>query len=285
MLTLVQVVALAAVVAAVATVLIGRRLPDVGTCAAGIGLAVVSLRGDTAAYLLVQRADGMAGLQHGLAAKLAVESVAWFAAMMVAVVVSSLVTRWCFGTRLETAAGRGEGDAAWVVVPSGHELPVLGRRLAGGLDVGVTVPLDGLKHTAVALVASLVLIHVLSTGLSQRSVQHGQVCFVVAATVWIASYAAHRIVPVRSALWTLLAVALLAVTGYAWAGLGGFGASASPRPVAVPATVFLRILPIQYIAVGTVAAVAGVWSHAHGPVAPTAARRSGGGSGVARRRT
>jgi len=87
-------------------------------------------------------------------------------------------------------------------------------------------------------------------------VQHGQACFVVAASVCIGSYLAHWLVPVRSALWAILSVPFLAVGGYLWARLGPSPVS---LPASVPASAFLRVLPIQYISVGTAAAVAMFW--------------------------
>ena len=109
---------------------------------------------------------------------------------------------------------------------------------------------------------TLLTFRVLSGGLSTRSVQHGQSCFMVAVSVCFGSYVAYWLVPVRSALWAILSVPFLAVGGYAWARL-----SPSPGglPAGVPASAFLRVLPIQYISVGTAAAVAMFW-YLHRPV-------------------
>ena len=57
LLVLLQAGALAGVAAAIATVIAGRYLADVGTFAAAVGLAAVSLRGGTAGTLLVHFAD------------------------------------------------------------------------------------------------------------------------------------------------------------------------------------------------------------------------------------
>jgi hypothetical protein len=96
----------------------------------------------------------------------------------------------------------------------------------------------------------------LSVGLSTRVIQHGQACFVVAAGVCAAVYVASRSVPVRSALWSLLAVGLMALVGYVWAGLRP---AAPGLPPNIPSSHFLRILPVQFISVGTAAALSTFW--------------------------
>ena len=97
----------------------------------------------------------------------------------------------------------------------------------------------------------------LSAGLSGRSIQHGQACFVVAAAMGIACYIANRAAPVRSPLWSILAAAVLAVAGYAWAFVRGPGEG---MPASLPASHFLRVLPLQYISVGTAVAISMFWS-------------------------
>lgn len=234
---LLQAAGLAAVTAALATVIAGRRLPDVGTFAAALGLAAVSLRGGTAGTLLIQWADAVPVSQSSLPIELAFEAIAWFAIVLVARGFSIAVGRWCFGDRL-----CGTALEQW----------------AGPKDSMA----DGLKHMLLAGGAALVVFKILTAGLSTRSVQHGQACFVVAASVCFASYLAFWIVPVRSALWAILSVPLIAVGGYLWARLGP---SPGGLPASVPASAFLRVLPIQYIAVGTAMAVAMFW-YLHHPV-------------------
>ncbi len=219
---LIQAAALCGVAAALATLIAGRRLADVGTFAAVLGLALVSLRGATAEFLLVQSADVSAAFERGLALKFALEAVAWLVVVVVALAMSAVVMRWCFG-----------------VSPDRQ-----------------TIMEHGIKHTLVATAVGLAGMTLLSTGLSTRSIQHGQVCFVVAAGVWIGTYAACRLVPVRSALWPILSVGLIALLGYVWACVR----PAIPAlPPAIPSSHFMRVLPVQFISVGTVAALAAFW--------------------------
>ena len=115
----------------------------------------------------------------------------------------------------------------------------------------------------------LVAIGVLSAGLSSRSIQHGQECVVVAAGVCIACYFAHRMVPVQSTLWSILAVGLTALAAYLWAGVRPAG---SGLPQNIPSSHFLRVLPLQFISVGTAAAIAMFW-YMYAPEPPKPARR------------
>ena len=80
----VQAAALAAVTAGIATVIAGRRLADVGTFAAAVGLAVVSLRGATVTHLLLREAETSATFERSLAVKFAFETVGWFMVVIVA---------------------------------------------------------------------------------------------------------------------------------------------------------------------------------------------------------
>lgn len=253
---LVQVIALVGVAAAMATVVAGRLLADVGTFAIAVGLAAVSLRGGTAEALLVDCADLSPGLHRWLAVKLACESVVWLVVILVAVGVSALVIHWC-SSRVEDADGeRTCLRAALAGALAAHDLPTIGGRAFGVSADQQTALSDGIKHAVITAGAGLAAIGVLSSGLSSRSIQHGQTCFVVTAGVCIASYIAYRIVPVRSALWSILGVGLIAVVAYLWASIRP---AESGLPANIPSSHFLRVLPVQYISVGTAAAVAMFW--------------------------
>lgn len=243
---LMQSAGLAAVTAALATVIAGRRLPDVGTFAAAVGLAAVSLRGGTAGSLLIQWADAVPNSQSSLPIELALEAIAWFAMILIARGFSIAVSHWCFGD-----AGIQPNE------PQASAYAESPRPGAPGKSAA-----HGIKHTFLAGGTALVVFKILTAGLSTRSVQHGQACFMVAASVCIASYLAYWFVPVRSAIWSILSVPVLAVGGYVWASLGS---APGGLPASVPSSPFLRVLPIQYIAVGTAAATAMFW-YLHHPV-------------------
>jgi hypothetical protein len=251
---LLQAAALAAVAAGIATLLAGRRMVDMGTFAAAIGLSVVALRGSTAEYLLLTGADLSDRFARGLALRFAVEAVGWFLVVGVAMVISALVFRWCFGAG-ELGPGDRE-DHGEQALYAGHDAmrPPLWRSDGSGSR---TPTMAGIQHLLITAAVALAASAVLSAGLRSRSIQHGQVCFVVAAAFGIGTYAAQRINPVRSALWAILAVGIVAVLGYIWASLRPDAAGLPPN---IPSSHFLRVLPIQFISVGTAAAVATFWS-------------------------
>ena len=274
LLVLLQAAALAGVAAAIATVIAGRYLADVGTFAAAVGLAAVSLRGGTAGTLLVHFADSTTSFERQLALGLALEAIGWFAVMLLAMGVSALVMRWMF------ANPEGEGlnpDDVRVVAArtlTAYDAPRVGSRLFGVPAERQTRPVDGVKHLVITLVAGVLYMSILSAGLSNRSIQHGQVCFVVAAAVYLASYTAYRFVPVHSAFWSILAVPLIALAGYTWAGIRPAVAGLPPN---LPSSHFLRVLPIQYISVGTAAALTMFW-YTYKPIPHPKGRRQSGRS-------
>ncbi len=259
---LVQAGLIAGVTAGLATLMAGRRLADAGTFAAALGLALVSLRGGTAEHFLVQGADVSRSFEHGLARTFALEALGWIAVIILTIGVSAVVIRWCFGRRagsgaaLEgslSAAHTGDLSQMAAPLPAGFDGLGVSVRLFGVSAGAQTAAADGIRHMLIAAGVGLAMITLLSAGLSFRSIQHGQVCFVVAAAVCIGTYVGYRFVPVRSVLWSILAVGLVALVGYLW---GALRPAAVGLPPSIPSAHVMRILPIQLISVGTAAAVA-----------------------------
>lgn len=230
-LMLVQAAGLALVTAALVTVIVGRRLPHAGTFAAGLGLAAASTRGGTTVALLLSHLDPSADSQPALAVRCAMEAAAWFSVMLIALGTSIAVGRWCHGTPPVSDA-------------SSHSLRDYRR------------PSNALQHFAITLVAGFFVYQILSQGWSARSIQHGQACFVVAASVGIAAYLAFRVAPVGSPIPSMLAAGCLAVIGYLWAS---FRSTPAGLPPIIPASPFLRVLPIQFVSVGVASAAATFW--------------------------
>ncbi|MEE9293364.1 MAG: hypothetical protein V3W34_00150 [Phycisphaerae bacterium] len=251
------VLALAAVTAAVATVLAGRFYPDVGAFAVGLGLTAVSLRGQTMTYLLIQN-EG----RTNFGVSLALESLFWLAAMIVAMVCSAVVLRW-----LRNADHDGQAGPASMVSGEPELLSQMAVAGAGGLifrrGAGGRTGEDwatGLKHVALVVVISLILIRVFSFSASEphRAVRHGQACFAVAMGLYLAVGRAQAGFPVHSMFWSCCAVPLVGLAAY---GLGWMMSMRAPEgmPASVPASSFLRILPVTYIALGTSATLLARW--------------------------
>ncbi len=224
----VQAAALAGIAGAVATIMAGRRVPEAGTFAAAIGLAVVSLRGSTATQLLLSCADIPGISQRLLALKLAGETLVWFVIVLFAMFVSVQVGRWYFSADGRTPVTIG----------------------------GTATRREGIRHTITTCMVGLLVMSLLSAGLHERSIQHGQVCFVIALSVAAGVYVAFRCGPVDSPLWSILAVPAIAVLGYLWAAIRPPSVGLPPN---LPSSHFLRALPIQYVSVGTAAALVTYW--------------------------
>lgn len=247
---------LAAVCAAVCTLIAGRYVVDVGIFAASLGLTAVSLRGGTTAYLLLYGTGRDGGVLPAgvLAIRFAVASVGWFAVVMVAAYVCHLVLRLCFPATLRGAAEGGPADL--VLTTPVSDVPSF--NFGEGRVLSKQTPIsDGLVHTACVAGIGLMAFRVLMASSAHRAIHHGQACFVVAASIWLGCYIAHRIVPVRSSLWALLGVCATAVVGYLWAAIT---TGAEAFPPAIPQSPFLRVLPIQFIGAGAAMVVFMQWS-------------------------
>jgi len=269
-LSVVEILALSAVVSGVATVLVGRRLPDAGVFAVALGLAAAALRGDTSAYLLISLADGDAAVQAAMAWKLAGEGIVWFLAIVVAMITSGLVTRWY-------ATGDGDHAPESLAATCLADLPGLGRRLVpADADQPPRSQWGGLKTTLVSLAAATILFRLLATGSPLRSVQHGQTYFALVVAFYAGGLIAHELYPARSAFWACLSVPLLCVLGYVVCALGSSSGGQYSQIASVPPSSFYRALPIQYISVGTAAAMAAFWSARQSALQRSAA---GGGRG------
>ncbi|MHC4064455.1 MAG: hypothetical protein ACYSUI_08135 [Planctomycetota bacterium] len=247
-LSVLEILALSAIVSGLATVLVGRKLPDAGVFAVSLGLAVAALRGDTTTYLLITLADGDAAVRGTMAWKLAAEGSIWFLAVLTAMITAGLVMRWQPGT------GDEEGSAScramwggWLAEPEQSTDTSVGR-------------LDGLKTTFVSLAAATIVFRLLATGSPLRSVQHGQTYFALIAAFYLGGLIAYELYPVRSAFWGCLSVPLLCLLGYFICAVSSSSGGQYSRIASVPPSSFYRALPIEYISVGTAAAVASFWS-------------------------
>ncbi len=252
---LVETLALAAVVSALAAVLIGRKLPDAGVLAVALGMAVMTWRGGTTSYLLIHVTGSDADARSAMAWKLAFEGVVWFLPIVTAMVVGGLVRRWLGGPG-SGGGGHSYPDMALSQIPGLHGL----AGPAAAVDLRAEA-LAGLKATLATLVAAAVLFRLSATGSPVRSVQHGQTYFALAIALYVGGRVAFHYFPVRTVLWGCLAVPLLCLAGYVVCAASSPPAGYS-QVASVPPGSFYRALPIEYISVGTSAVVLAFW-HSH----------------------
>lgn len=252
--SLVQIVALATVVSALAAALVGRKLPDAGVFAVAVGLSAAVWRGESTAHLLISVAGDDAAARGSLAWRLAFEGLIWFLPIAAAILAGGLVVRWLHGAgsgdptdpRRAMALVNVPGMSGWIVSADQQE----DRPGAWG----------GVKTMLVSLLAAAIIFRILATGSPLRSVQQGQSFFALAAAFYLGGLLAYEIFPARTALWGILSAPLLCLLGYFVAALssspgGGYGQIAS-----VPPSTFYRSLPAEYVCVGTAASIAAFWS-------------------------
>ncbi len=252
----IQAAALAAVATSLATVIAGSRLPEIGTFAGALGLCVVTLRGATAEYLLVHGADTSESFERMLAIKFTAESIAWFLVVLVLIAAATWVAHWCHQSGPEESSKLADDRGAPSPILAGTDFILMRRARYSQQSSDGTPVTVGIRHTIIATGVGLATMAILSAGLTPRMIQHGQVCFVVAASVFAGTYFAYRSAPVRSALWSISAVGCMAIVAYVWAALRP---TITGLPPNIPSSHFLRILPIQFIAIGTASAVASFW--------------------------
>lgn len=251
---IVSVLALSVVVSGLATALVGHRLPDAGAFAVATGLAVANLRGGTAGYLLINVAGPDAAVRSTLAWKLAFEGLLWFAVIAAAVVVGGVVHRWMTGNR---AVGRDTRYEETALAEAAMLVPFLDP-LRGVDDDRSWI--DGLKVTCLSLIAAALIFRILVTGSPWRSIQHGQSYFALVAAFYLGGAIAYRYWRVRSVFWGCLAPPLLCFLGYVFSALGSPLKGPYGDVASVPPSSFFRALPLEYVCVGTAAAIAAFWS-------------------------
>ncbi len=251
-----QALVLATGAAVIVALMTGRYIAEVGTFSAALGLMVVSLRGDSAAALIVSYAEATHQYERNLALNLALESVAWFVVIVLSMIASAMAIRFVRPGGIGMDEVESKERAFAVFHSAAYDMPVLGKRLFAARGESQTTSSEGLRHMLAATLVGLLAIAVLSAGLSTRTITHGQACFIVAAGMMFATYVANRVSPVRSLLWSLLAVPQVAIIGLVWAALRPVE---SQLPAILPSSHYLRILPIQYIAVGTAAVIVSSW--------------------------
>lgn len=268
--------------AMLATLIAGGRLADVGPFAAGAGLVLLSLRGDSAEYFHLERtATSLVGGpgNTGLAWGFLFESLFWIAVLGVSIILSGWLT-----SRIHAPCEMPDDEEAVFppLRPAMTDMPTGGHDLKAGLPAsGVTggerrgssaltgptragiarfnpaTPVVlGVTHAAIVVVASQLGFRLLAIGSSYRAIENSQAVFTVAASVCIACYFAFHFAPARTAFWPVVGVVVSILIAYLLAVVQ----PASPvLPPTIPSSPFLRVLPIQFVAVGVATAVAMTW--------------------------
>lgn len=250
-----QLAGLAVVGASITAVVVGPKLPDAGIFTVAFGMGLMALRGANSSYLLVHLGKGTSEGRADLALGWAVESLLWTLILAAAMVGSGIVARW-----INSHTG---GDAR-------SEPSALDWDAFALFDLKRPSPpeswSDRFKHVSVCVLAALLFIRFIGTRSPIMPVTHGQACFSIVGAFCLGTFAAFQLAYVRSALWSLLAVPIVALIGYVWTylspGLKGLPPSllqSYDRLANMPPNAFARPLPIEYIAVGAVSVMVMFW--------------------------
>ena len=247
-LSVVKLACLAAIGSALATVLLRAHVADFGLMAAAVGLAAMNTRGATVDFLVRFLPEG--ATRSSVLFDLAVETLGWLIVVLVAAMVGELVARWF-------VAG---GSASYSQAHVG-----LGHLLTG--RVGSRPDKAELRNGPLCLLICVVvaaLVIRLTGGTVLMAIRTGQTYFSILAGFFVATLLAHQITRAKLAVWPMLAVPIVAILGY----LAGVA-----KPIASVPEVYQKIdhimpnfvcraLPVEYVALGVIGVIAGLWTSA-----------------------
>jgi hypothetical protein len=243
---------LTVVAACVGTVIAGRRLPEGGLFAAGVGLAALALRGRSMQTVLGYCAQPNAESRRSLMVSLALDALLWGLMMVVAWLAAMMVRRWLWPPAAGSAPRDEEtSDHRRVAQP---DAPLQKDTRAGWLAMATTA----------AVGAVVIWLTVARTPVA--NVARGQVFACVTAGLLLGAMVGRHMSGCDEVRWYLLAVPVVALVGYL---LGYLNADMSwatlewqpYRSLAiVPPHALVRPLPIEYIALGVMGTLAGFWS-------------------------
>ena len=265
LITTVGVFILAIAVGAASYAIAGTKLPDFALFAVGLGLAVVNLKAGTMDYLLITQGGSVPAARGSLCFRLIAELWAW----TILVALAAAFAAWGLGRLRGTSPPDGDAPAAGPCTTTLDD--VFARLLAGKIRSAATGQeiRDGLASTAASVVVACIIISLAMAASPVDAVQKGQVYFAIGAAFYLGTIASHQFFHPGWCVWSYLAVPVTATIGYALAwfrpDLSGLprtllsaAAEYNHLPM-MPSNAFVRGTPLDYVAVGLAAAVAGCW--------------------------
>lgn len=239
----------------IGTVLAGPRLPEAGVFAAAIGLATLSLHGGSMQVMLANEGATTEATRKAFMAAMALDCVLWSAIMVATWIAVTWAWRWVWLNGNAPALLKGRAAAPAPAAPAAGPA----KRAAADSRMGWSA----------LVVTGVVGIFVvwLTVGRTPVAATHrGQTIAAVAAGLYLGAMTARYFTGVREAHWYVMAVPAIGLTAYlvgylssdmSWAQGTRYQyyiylATTPPHDLARP-------LPIEYVAVGTAAALAGYW--------------------------
>ncbi len=237
---------LTVVTALAGMIIAGKRLPEGGVFAACVGLVGLELRGGSMQQLLTYVGTNQAAGRRALMINLGIDALLWAGVIAVAWVAVAMAHRWLWPPGEEPEPGE--------AVPR----PSARAALAASWKLGW----QGLVVTTV--VGALVVWLTVERN-REAVVMRGQVIASVAAALYLGAMAARYFTHSPDIRWCALAALLVALIayllGYLNADLGWAreGRQLYAELPGTPPHALVRPLPVEYLAVGVAAALAGYW--------------------------
>ena len=245
----------------IGTVVSGRRLPEAGLFAAAIALAALSLRGGSMFDLMANEAAINQAARQVFMKAMALDCLLWTAIMFAAWVAVTWTYRWVWlsGGAPEVAEVGGQA----VVAP-----PTAGRpgRQQKEVKPAAPAPWVGWPALIVTGIIGAFVIWLTDGRDPVAPTQRGQTIAAIAGGLYLGAMGGRYFTGVRDVRWYLLAVPAVGMLAWLVAYLSADMSWAQGPPyqyytslATTPTHDLARPLPIEYIAVGTAAVLAGYW--------------------------
>lgn len=250
------------------TVLAGPRLPEAGLFAAAFGLAMLSLRGGSMQIMLASEQATAAPERQAFMTALALDCVLWTAIMVATWLAVTWACQWVWANNRPTGQVQPDPPAQ---NPGPKPGTGAGAKTESGAGKAPKTRLDALSRGgwSALVVTGVVGIFVvwLTVGRTPvANVHRGQTIAAIAAGLYLGAMAGRYFTGVRDVRWYLLAVPAVGLTAYLVGYLSADMNWAQGTQyqyyiylATTPTHDLARPLPIEYVAVGTAAALAGYW--------------------------
>jgi len=261
---------LALVLAGVGGSLAGKKLPDFGIFVAAFGLAFMNLKSGTMEGLLAAQTGSVPAARGALCMKLIGELWIWTALVIGAGVLAGLAVA-------AFRANSGPGGKRSPAIKGGSGLDEILPRLRAAQTDAAQLRQEirsGLSSAAVATVAAAVIISLSMSHSAVGAIVKGQVYFAIGAAFFGGALLGHQMFHPIWCVWSYLPVPILATIGYGLGWMNPDVRQAIPRILSgareqynllptIPPNDFASGTPLEYVAVGVAAAIAGFWFSRH----------------------
>lgn len=255
---------LAVVAGILGTVLAGPRLPEAGVFAAAVALATMSLRGGSMQVMLANEQATTEPARQAFMKAMAIDALLWSGLMLAVWLGVTWAWKWVWVN--------GNAPALLGSQTGARTAPAPGTKPAGGPPARANqkeqAASAGMGWAALVVtgVVGIFIIWMTVGRTPVANVHRGQTIAAVAAGLYLGAMAARYFIGVQDVRWYVLAVPAIALTAYLVSYLSADMSWAQGTRyqyyiylATTPTHDLARPLPIEYVAVGTAAALAGYW--------------------------